>query len=357
MNQLGSASRFTHANNFDFLRLVAALMVLYSHQFALTGRGQPQVFQRVSEQPLGTLGVCIFFAISGYLVTKSWTQDPHILRFTWRRLLRIWPALAVVTVITVFVLGPLVTTLSAAEYFNSPITWRHLKQLQFNIQYKLPGVFAGNPYPNAINGSLWTIPVELRCYAVVLVVGALGLLRWRALALLATIALAVFHFAVYGAEWNPVYKLSREYTLFFLSGACLWLYRDLWVARVWICAAVICAATLACVLLQWKLVALWLAVPFFSIVFGAASTPGIRSAGRYGDASYGIYIWAFPVQQLVAWWLGAEPFLLSLALSTALTVTLGYVSWHLIEQPALRFKPSAKRALQAGRDSAGAAAT
>ena len=99
-------------NNFDFIRLVAALLVLVSHQFALQGLPEPGVQGLYS---LGGLGVLVFFSISGYLVAQSWLNDPHWLRFAARRLLRIVPGLLVVMVACTFILGPVLTHLSLTE--------------------------------------------------------------------------------------------------------------------------------------------------------------------------------------------------------------------------------------------------
>lgn len=103
-----------YRNNFDFVRLLAAYAVLVSHQNVLMGHPDLMIDDRIS---LGALGVAIFFTISGYLVTQSWLSDPHPVRSAVKRILRIWPALFVVTVIAALVVGPLVSSFTAKEYF------------------------------------------------------------------------------------------------------------------------------------------------------------------------------------------------------------------------------------------------
>jgi peptidoglycan/LPS O-acetylase OafA/YrhL len=125
-------------NNFDALRLVGAFLVLISHQFALSGRWEPRF---VGDHSFGNLGVLIFFSISGYLVTASWLHDPHVLRFTARRVLRMAPALCVSMPLTLVVIAALGLT-------GFPDNPRHLT-----------------------NGSLWTIPYEVYCYALLLLAG------------------------------------------------------------------------------------------------------------------------------------------------------------------------------------------
>ncbi len=168
----GAPARAHAANNFDFLRLAAAAAVLVSHQYALGGQPEP----RLLAFSWGGLGVLVFFAISGYLVAASWQHDPHAGRFVARRLLRVWPGLAVACLLTALVLGPLVSSLSTGAYLRHPETRHFLKILGLaSFDAGLPGVFAGNPLAGSANGSLWTIPVEVRCYLALVVVGVVGL--------------------------------------------------------------------------------------------------------------------------------------------------------------------------------------
>ena len=164
-------------NNFDVLRLVAASLVLFSHSYALTGNAEP--FAEVSGWTFGEVGVVMFFAMSGFLIAKSWGDLPQLVPFTVKRALRILPALVVAVSVTVFVIGPLFTTLPLGSYFSDPVTWLYLVRASLLITFfgTLPGVFEDNPYPDAVNGSLWTLPVEACCYALAAALGTLGLLR------------------------------------------------------------------------------------------------------------------------------------------------------------------------------------
>ena len=127
--------------------------------------------------PLGPLGVYIFFSISGYLIAQSWDRDSHALRFFIRRGLRIFPALIVVTILTVFVLGPAITTLPIWEYFKSNSTWGYFSNIILYMSYALPGVFEHNTYPNAVNGSLWSLTTEFGMYMLLMIFGVLRLPR------------------------------------------------------------------------------------------------------------------------------------------------------------------------------------
>jgi len=151
------------SNNFDFVRLLAATLVFLSHQHVLTGHGELLLLPGLSA---GAVGVGVFFAVSGFLVTQSWMRDPHLVRFAVKRLLRIWPGLAVAVFLTVFVVGSAATSLPLGDFLSSRATYDYFNILRFKIYYVLPGVFEGNPYPRGVNGSLWTIPIEVQWYVI-----------------------------------------------------------------------------------------------------------------------------------------------------------------------------------------------
>ncbi len=316
--------------------------MLLSHQFALLGKPEPVFLGRMN---FGSLGVCIFFALSGFLVSQSWMRDPHAGRFAARRLLRIWPGLFVVTALSALILGPLVSTLPGREYFASGETWRYFKILLFNIKYDLPGVFESNPFPRAVNGSLWTIPLEVKWYLVVLLAGVCGLMRFRFLVLASTAAFAFFCFVIHGIETIPDRNYFREYGLFFLSGVCLSHFPALFGRRSILVLACAGAAAAIAIASAHPMVGLWLFLPYAAILFGLSSTPVLRRSGRFGDLSYGLYIYAFPVQQLVVWSTGANIGMLPAAMLSA-TGALGMAlfSWHLVEKRAMRFRPKARAA-------------
>ena len=320
-------------------------MVLFSHQFAVLGMVEPPVAPRVT---WGALGVCIFFVVSGFLVTQSWLRDPHVGRFSQRRFLRIWPGLIVAVCLTVLVLGPLVTTLAAADYFRSGDTWRYFKTLLLNIKYVLPGVFESNPYPRGVNGSLWTIPVEVRWYVLVALAGVLRLVQRRYLVLGVFLVMGFYHFVIYRAETNPHLVFFREYGLFFMYGALLQLFHEVWSRRPGRWAVVLIGLALVLDLLGHRYAGIALALPFVVIWIGLKSTPVLCRFGRFGDLSYGIYIYAFPLQQLMVWLTGGRyGYPITFALSAAATVACAFVSWHVIENPALSFKPRRKAAAPA----------
>ncbi len=324
-------------NNFDLLRLLAAWSVLVSHSFALTGHDEPL---HQFGTTLGNVGVLIFFAVSGLLIRRSWEYDPSPRSFWTKRGLRLLPALATVSVLTAFVLGPLVTTVSRAAYFSDPQTWIYPVRvtLLFPFGAGLPGVFEDSIYAGAVNGPLWSLPVEVFAYLVLALLGMAGLLRHKAV----VVAVAVLSL-VWAAVWVPytsdsigaIYVLSA-----FAVGAAVYSYADRscwrgpWRWRCCRCASPpawgrrLCASSSG----PW---------PRSTCPTGSP-TPCRRSVGwsaGSGDASYGVYIWAFPIQQALVQEIdGLGPWGV-IALATPVVWVLAMLSWHFVERPALRHKP------------------
>ena len=149
------------SNNLDALRLVGALAVIFGHAYHIVGR--PFENPVVAGYPVQTLGVIIFFSISGYLITASWSRTRNPVSYLAARSLRIFPALVVVVLVCMFVIGPVVSVLPNSQYFDAPNFWSYLGNIILRPQYELPGVWGDHPYPNAVNGSLWTLPAEFFC--------------------------------------------------------------------------------------------------------------------------------------------------------------------------------------------------
>lgn len=288
----------TGRNNFDALRLAGALMVLISHQFALSGRSEPNI---VGDHSLGNVGVLIFFSISGYLVTSSWLKDPHIFRFCARRTLRMLPALCVALPLTMAVIG-------ALGLNGFPENPRHL-----------------------MNGSLWTIKYEVCCYVLLLLAGVVT--RHFSLLLAAGI---LSYFVLSGLEYET--SFLANFGLYFAAGCLLRAYPQL---RKLLPSVILPATGFALLLIDQTKLGLALIVPSLTVAIGLRSWPGLRDVSRFGDLSYGIYIYAWPVQQIGVALMGRRtPYLELLAITVPATILLAAASWNLVEKGALRFKPT-----------------
>src|SRR5690348_9447671 len=159
-------------SNLNALRLAAATAVVLSHAFQVTGATDP-LAAMTGTVTLGVLAVWVFFCLSGYLVTDSWTSDARVPAFAARRALRIVPGLAVVVAATILVAGPLLSGIGARAYFASRGTWQYATTLGlFWQQNTLPGVFTANPWVPDVNASLWTLRYDVLCYALVPILAA-----------------------------------------------------------------------------------------------------------------------------------------------------------------------------------------
>lgn len=333
----GSLAAAMHStDNFLLLRLFAASFVVWYHSYALAGamRG-PDPVSTVVGIHAGLLAVYIFFAISGFLVTGSWLRRRSLPRFLLARLFRIAPGLLFCVTLCAFALGALMTSLPLRDYLAHPDTasyvWRNLLFAADKLQYELPGVFDGR----GVNGSLWTIPAEMAMYAWLALAGALGLLGRPRSALLALLAWGV------AAAWLgpaavllPIPEYLPMAACFWL-GALAWIHRDRLPLRGWIVIALLLLCVVAkgsvvylpCVLVTLVYTTLWVAyVP---------RLPARWSQGA-GDYSYGIYLWGAPLQQSVVATLDSvTPTQLTL-IAWPLAFAMAVVSWHCVEQPAIR---------------------
>src|SRR5690606_29965057 len=157
-----------------FIRLSAAIAVIYAHSYPLTSSFEDPLKNFSSDKiSFGSLAVAIFFIISGLLISQSFHRS-DLLKFTVARILRIYHALVVITLLSVFILGPVFTNFSWSSYFTDRMTLKYLFNVfSIRIQHHLPGVFENNYYPNTVNGSLWTLPIEIACYGLIASIGLL----------------------------------------------------------------------------------------------------------------------------------------------------------------------------------------
>lgn len=335
---LATPADIVHRDNFLPLRHAAALLVIYGHSHdLLPGANSLDLIARwLPGFKAGTYAVYLFFAISGYLVMSSAIRQPGAWRFVRNRALRIFPAYWVSLVICVAVLGPALGTLPAAEYFAHPGTREHLlgNLLPISFVWSLPGLFSHNPVPEVVNGSLWSLGLEMRWYAYLAVLSLVGAAqrRW----VFTSIGLA---FLCLGAwEWwigKPDPLHYRALSMVFVGGA-LWAH---WRARLpvthtgMLATALLATATYGT---SWFGPAFILASvhAVYWIAYGLPPLPWLGNR----DYSFGLFLYGFPVQQsLVALTPGLGPLALC-AWASLIALVLAGLSWHVVEQPALHLK-------------------
>lgn len=328
-------------NNFNLIRMIAASGVLVSHAFPIAlGVAASQPFEEATGYTLGWICVAIFFAISGFLITRSFDRKSHVESWFSARIARLFPGLIVVSILIALIYGPIFTTLSASDYFSRAATYSYVPRnvsLMW-LQFGLPGVFAEHPYPDAINGSLWTLVHEVTCYAGVFLAGLLGALasgrRFLAICLLYAAAYAAT--AIPGIAEHVPGRVGalRALSFPFVIGMALYVWRD-HVRLSWAVAIMLGA-----------LAAALRATPIFEAAFVAAITyatfvvaylPGgaLRHYNRLGDYSYGMYVYAFPVQQAAVAVAGPMSPLANIAIAFPITLLCAILSWYGVEKPAL----------------------
>lgn len=336
----------SHDNGFNLVRLVCALLVVVYHTWMMNRAApHPDPLTRLlaPNSDLGALAVGVFFVISGMFIARSWMGDPHLGRFMLRRVARIVPGLFVCL---------LVSTVAAVVFFSAPgwrglldnAPWRFifgntvLHGLVYNIpaeELRIAGVLGGQD----LNGPLWTLYWEGRMYVMVALVGlaaALPLRSWmRGAALFLLLAANLFPQVASGYVWEV-----RMWSLFLVGMVLQTLAPELRIG--W--RHVACA--LGLLLLNWTRSAAltpspltWFGIALAAVTLamcvGSLSLPWARHVQRH-DYSYGIYIWHWPVILMLRDLLPPiGPVGLTLA-TLALVLPLAMLSWHLVEQPALR---------------------
>lgn len=340
----------SHDNNFTLIRLAAAFFVLVSHSFALsTGRPEEEPLTALLGFSLGTVAVDIFFSVSGFLVTGSLCRrgDPYI--YFRSRVLRIYPGLFVMIVITVLLIGPAITRLDFTEYFLSPETGRYFLRcatLIFGVSYVLPGVFEANPYPQAVNGSLWSMPYELRMYLVLLLMWLLaqkcsrGTKRADVFGAVVTLAAGVAWVIFVIGQWQHWSTKWPKLAVEFFAGAFLYIFRARIEPSLANFALSSCSLIAVRVLIsQSAMLALYvLVLPYLIFCIAYAPVGPLKAVREIDDISYGVYIYAFPVQQLVVCLIPGIGALGLTVYSLAIVVPLAIVSWYIVERPALALK-------------------
>lgn len=338
-------------NNFNLIRLLCAWGVLVFHSVPLAHPSNnilEDYIYRYFGVSTGEFCVMVFFSISGFLIYRSMCRS-SLLSYIIARALRLLPALFVVLLLTAFVVGPLVSELSINQYFSHSETWSYLKNINLltnRTQYTLPGVFTDNPYPNAVNGSLWTLPLETRMYVVTIAFFFAAWLlskllkdtmRWLSpLLLLSILVGAYFQLDHYASNGQRHDLFKNLFYLSFFMGGVLYAYRD----KIPLRASWAIALLLGVELL--RNTTIYPIYGTFTIVYSVlvlAYLPKgkLLAFNKLGDYSYGMYIFAFPVQQCLAHWTNVS-FWEMVVWATLITLALSIVSWHFIESPMLGYK-------------------
>jgi peptidoglycan/LPS O-acetylase OafA/YrhL len=327
-------------NNLDLLRLLAACLVIYGHSFSLLpSSGGSDLVLKVTGFNAADIAVKTFFFLSGLLIANSLLESRNLLHYGITRITRIWPGLIFVLLVTTLVIGPIATSLPLDVYFSSEITYKHF--IYYSIfkgwggeavgANSLPGVFLLNPYPLIVNAPLWTLMVEGFVYVFIAACWVLGLLNRRVAPFLFILIIVdsilpktiLFH-------WLPVD--SHDFSLMpysFALGALMAIFKD----SIEVDWKLPFAIFLMGALMRGSVVDLHLAYAgiFALSVFVFSSAAIIKIKLKY-DLSYGVYLWGWPLQQILVNFFPNLNIINFQLLSIIFALFMAWVSWKVVEQ-------------------------
>jgi peptidoglycan/LPS O-acetylase OafA/YrhL len=345
-------------NGIGALRLMLAVGVLVSHAWLVGGFGaEPLVGFGDNTTTLGTVSVVGFFVLSGMLIARSWTLHPSARAFLRNRALRIMPAFWTCLVVTAAVLGPLCYWESHSTISGYPITGvssaaryvfvnAGLYIRQGGIAGTLDGaIFRFPPPVGVINGSLWTLFYEAVCYLGVMALGIAGLLRPKRRAVPALLTVGLLLLLVYFVDHSTVVMLPTSIRIIhfqvqvlaaFGIGVTMFCFAER-IPMGWVPFAAAAGLTVVALYGGWMNYGGFIPLAYVFVWLGLRLP--VRNLEARFDLSYGIYLYAFPIQQLLAirswtrWGVGAY-----IALTIPVVVLAAAASWFLIERPTLRLK-------------------
>lgn len=342
-----------HQNNFALIRWVGAILVFVGHMGYIT---QTEIPTYLGFQ-YQAIGVKILFFLGGYFIAQSWMQDPNPVRYAIKRITRLLPPFIVFILFATFVAGPMLSSYTTKEYFSNPLTYYYLKNLRFFIVYGLPGVFEENLYPYAVNGSLWTMPVEAFLYLVVPVL--LTILRIKKDDTLSIIRIGIstvlivsiylylmsinsqMSVVVYGTPLIQALQLATYYAVGVFCST----------IRVSSLFKPEIACTLIILLPAFHIhnsivqeIILYLLLPYGVLSIGYSKTIIAPRFFNKCECTYSFYLYGFFIQQVVVNIMlklkdsnfVQTNYLIGFIISFVITVAISMISYYRLEQPSIR---------------------
>ncbi|WP_076503397.1 acyltransferase [Pseudacidovorax sp. RU35E] len=317
------------------MRFFFATLVIVAHAAELkTGdRSQELLTNVFGTISAGELAVDSFFVLSGYLIFKSWSNKPILVTFLTSRILRIYPGFIISCIFCVFVIGPIYST---AGYLKS-INWAEFLLSLLKLRLAgTPATFQGTPYA-VLNGSLWSIPYEFKCYLLVLATGIMGIYSrrfvWPAVFLGCTTVHVLNRLSISDIPFDLYFRCGMAFT----AGGCFYIYKDAikW-TKVYACICLIFLLLILPVapLAEPAVVTLW----GYLIIYYAHNGKRLLGFNRLPDLSYGIYLYAWPINKIILWHFPTINLYLSMLIVFLLTVPFAAASWYVIEKPSIEIK-------------------
>jgi peptidoglycan/LPS O-acetylase OafA/YrhL len=347
MNLTSDFHNLSRKNNFDFIRFLAASAVIYSHSFDIAGQNSLEPLRLFTDNYLtiGTLALHVFFIISGFLIQQSFDRSENLHNYVVARCARVLPALASMSFAMVFLVGPLISISSIKSYFSQDDTYLYLlNSFALKTFYHLPGVFDDNHISKLVNGSIWSLPLEVMFYGLIALVGQFKAvkLKWAPLLLVMLFVLTTLFFIELDKLGLIIYHFK-----YFFTGIIFYKFRKKITLNYFylIIALLICIFSLNDPMqINKQFRDLLLGVTLAYIIFCFSYSYSIlNSFSKYGDFSYGIYLWGFPVQQIL---IQQMPDLTNIELTAyamPIVLNLAFISWYFVEKPILTLKKSSNR--------------
>ena len=289
-----------------------------------------QIFGTIT---FGQLAVDSFFIISGFLIVKSWKDKPIFTSFLLNRILRIYPGFICASLVCAFLIGPNYNT---GNYFqNLDLSTFFLGVARLHLT-GIPSVFDGTHNPE-LNGSLWTIPWEFKCYLLVLFCGFIGIIKRRWIWLSLFSSTLICYLAYCTGFLDHTIDLCSDLVMSFIAGGCFYLFKNsipwnkniAWIGVIlFICALFISPLVVPALCIFWG----------YAVLYFANSGTLLLSFNRHPDISYGIYLYAWPINKILLWYFPMINLYLEILIVFLLSIIAGIFSWYLIERPSLMAK-------------------
>jgi peptidoglycan/LPS O-acetylase OafA/YrhL len=325
------------SSGFDYLRLALATSVIAWHTILINYGSDVEAQVLLGPfRPIEYFILPGFFSLSGFLVTASLFRN-RIPRFLMLRGLRIFPALFCQVLVSALIIGPLLTSLPLNQYFADPKFRSYLLNIVGLMHYQLPGLFLSNPFPDNVNIQLWTIKLELECYAGLAYLGASGIIRGRYVVAAGFLMMSALFIASaqFSGEIVNQGANGRLCLLSFTAGTCVYVWRDRIPFNGLMALAVFVLAWCAFIRAGTEYLAS-LPIAYLTAWLGL-QTPKRNFLVNGVDYSYGIYLYGFPMQQAVAQ-LFPHRWYINIILSLMIAGLAAFLSWHLVESKAMALK-------------------
>ncbi len=336
-----------HYRNFDVLRLIAAASVVFSHSFLIATGSEATEPLHFTGQVTGVYGVFVFFILSGFLVTESARRSSSLCEFARKRFLRIYPALVVSVLVVTYLMAPLFDRNGAWAFATDSYVFERVVDLltfrATNFHFDNVVFYPAEPgaewLPGLVNGVLWTIRLEVTGYCLIALMAAIGLFAAQRQLVLVLVLVVLTAVAIIAKPMSTQFLSELFFVLpSFLCGIFMnWLVQH-HRPNGW--AALACAVGIVLLAPSGLLPALFPFLVAYPVIWlGAATFIPLPRFYEGTDISYGVYLYGWPVTQLIRHFVGPDLNGYQMAaIALPATMLVALASWLLVEKPALRFK-------------------